>query len=150
MENGINNSDNIKLPLHKRTHWQTFRSAISEMCVYEKIDISVYDVTNVTCYTCTGNELKGKNVTFTTAENRSCWVSNNNYEMYEIPAKNNSGKYPFIGKFLFLSHNVNFDYWIFGDMKAELISEHSDVLENYKINPFGRYTITIGKRRKYH
>ena len=103
--------DKTNLPLHKRTHWRNLKSAVSKIAKNEKIDISSYDTSNITCYSCSGDELKGTNVTFSANERRSCWVSSNDYEMFEIPSKSNSEKdMPFVGNFLFLSHNVTYDY----------------------------------------
>ena len=143
-----------KTPLHKRTHWRNLRDAITDIAVYEKVNPAFYDFTNGVCYTCSGDELKGSNVTFTTSDTRSIWVGDNDYEMYEFPKKSNSshGDSSFLGDFVFLSHDTDYDYWVFGTMRASQSNydfshslNYTANTTQYTVNPLGTYTILYGK-----
>ena len=46
----------------------------------------------ITCYTCTGYDLQGSNVNYDTFNNYSCWVPNNDYDMYDIITQNKQNK----------------------------------------------------------
>lgn len=139
-----------KSPLHRRTHWRNLREIITEIAVYEGINISAYDFDNGVCYECSGDELKGKNVTFATSENRSCWIGDNDYEMYEFPKLGNAQR-PGFGSFIYLSHDTDYDYWTFGILQAMKSKRkyNADKVINtssaqYCINPLGTYTVTYG------
>lgn len=139
-----------KSPLHRRTHWRNLREIITEIAVYEGINISAYDFDNGVCYECSGDELKGKNVTFATSEDRSCWISDNDYEIYEFPKLGNA-QGSSLGRFLYISHDTDYDYWTFGILQAAKSKRQycADKAINtssaqYYINPLGTYTVTYG------
>ena len=72
----------------------------------------------------------------------ACWVDDNHYEVFEVPSKFNT--YPGYGKFLFLSHNKDFNYWTFGEMKFKLnynkTKNSTSTHDTAYYIPYGAYT----------
>lgn len=143
-----NEGDNMKRgtkdPLYKTVHWRKLRDIVSEVSSYEYINQASYNVNNIRCYHITGDELKGKNVRYNLPDNYSCWVSNNHYEMYEIPALSNA-KNSLDGNYLFLTHDLDFNYWIFGKMNTYTSSNDSKVGVFYDV--YGEYKISDNNKQ---
>ena len=139
----MSNSD---LPLYKTAHFRRLREIIIEIGKYENIDISGYDLMKIKAYYVYGESLKGHNVSYNTDNNKSCWVSNNHYEFYEIPMKSNEPN-SLYGNFMFFAYNKDFDYHLFGEMTVTLNKQSSikvkQIIETVKFNNYGRYKITF-------
>lgn len=78
----------------------------------------------------------------------SCWVSNNHYDVYEIPKVGH--EFEIEGEFIFLAHNTDFDYWLFGAMeyrinKSRSISERT-LFDTAEFLPFGSYDVITDGR----
>lgn len=97
--------------LHRRTHWRALKNTIFAIADIESKNLSSYDLANICCYSCYGNELQGKNIKFINDKGYSCFMEDNFYEMYEVPKKKDAKK-PY-GEYIFLAHNVAFNYWLF-------------------------------------
>jgi len=145
------NKNNI-LPLKDRAHFRRIREVISEIAKCENINILNYDLCDIQAYDTMGENLKGKNVSYNTEGNYSCWVGNNNYEMFEVPAKGNRKKSPY-GDFLFLAINKNYDYYLFGSMVVALDEYQStmlhSVIETVCYKPYGKYSIVFTDSENY-
>lgn len=78
---------------------------------------------------------------------RSSWVADNYYDFYEIPLKGNEFK--IVGDFIFLAHNIHFDYWIFGEMKYSIDESETkrtmSLVDNASFIPFGTYDVIVNK-----
>lgn len=88
-------------------------------------------------------------VLFKTVGN-SCWVSDNHYDMYEIPLKGK--EFQFEGKYYFLAHNTDFDYWVFGLMEYTIDTARTKLIKSLvdkaEFLPYGTYDIIVnGKQR---
>lgn len=144
-----NRNNYNETPLHKTVHWRRLKEIISEICAYEKIDTSNYNMNKITCYRTFGDEMKGPNVKYNIRGGTSCWVSDNKYEIFEIPKLSNKG-YAFTGNFIFIAHNVSFDYWLFGTMSVKL--DMQDLKVNHRVNEsvyfnlYGKYLIASNRR----
>lgn len=75
------------LPLHKTVHWRRLKEIIQLLAKLEQIDLKKFDLDHITCYRSLGIDLCGKNVQFKTKGNNAIWVSNNHYDVFEIPSK---------------------------------------------------------------
>lgn len=132
-------------PLYKTVHWRYFSNTAKYLCKYEGGSVTDYDFKNICCYTCLGCELQGSNVSYATNNNYSCWVDDNHYDYFEVPAVKNTKNYE--GEYLFLAHNTDFDYWLFGDMEYTINQKSTKkagyVVDNIVYNPCGKYDITI-------
>lgn len=125
---------------------------------YEAVSMENYDLDNITCYECTGETFKGYNVICSAGVGRSAWVNDNMYDVFEAPAIYNLGDYKFTGDFLYLAHNVDFDYWLFGKSNdtLTLVPSKNGVQpfsEKYTCTLCGRYSVIIGgisRRRKLY
>lgn len=80
--------------------------------------------------------MQGSNVNYDTFNNYSCWVPNNDYDMYEVPLYGDE-RSP-IGEYLFLTHNTNFDYWCFG--KLTCYTDCGGYIAADFV-PYGKYTV---------
>jgi len=117
------------LPLHKTVHFRRLRELITEASKQANIAIDKYDMKSITCYRTNGKGLMGSNVSFRKINSgRSCFVYDNNYEVYEIPCTTNKDK--FTGDYLLLVKNVSFEYYLL-------------VLMNYKIDLNGNFKTEI-------
>lgn len=112
-------SENNSIPLHQRIHFRKLREEFVCIANYETINPQDYNLKKIKAYTCYGQDLKGNNVSYNTRNGRSPWVNDNYYEMFEAPALSNLDSGPY-GDFLFLAHNVSFDFYIFGTMRVGL------------------------------
>lgn len=136
-------------PLHARTHWRTIRSVMNEIGKYENIIVSNYNLNDITCYECFGDTFKGNYVTYLSDADKSGWVSDNRYDVFEAPYHQNpKNEYAFTGDFLYLAHNLDFDYWIFGKSKDEVVytTSPSKYSEIFTYSLIGRYEITFGNK----
>lgn len=144
MTGHTSNSDN-SLPLHKTVHWRKFKEILKNLCNYEQINLNSYCTDNIICYTTTGDTFQGRNVNYKNKNNYSCFVSNNTYDIFEIASKGNSQKN--FGEYLFVAHNKNFNYWLFGKISDKLnvrkTKEQNRVIENVIIDCFGYYEIVF-------
>lgn len=133
-------------PLHKRAHFRRTREVITEIAKYEGINIQDYDLFAIRAYDTHGENLKGINVSYNTEGNYSCWVLDNRYDMFEVPAKTNEKGSPY-GEFLFFSFNQNFQYFQFGTMSVKLNIPETKrtrfITEKILYRPFGKYMITF-------
>ena len=139
-----------KAPLHKRVHWRTIRTIIRKLSKHEKINYNDYDLENINCRETLGTVLHGKNVKYDISEcDRSYFVTNNTYNVFEIPSLKNKKGSPY-GKFLILCENVNFGYWMFGTMTCELDVKESIrtriVRDSYSYDILGHYSIVDSDR----
>ena len=132
---------NNELPLHKTTHWRRLRGILNSLSSLEGVDLSTYNPEKIVCYRTIGSEMQGKNVKFHNTASRSCWVMDNHYDFYEIPKTGNEKNIE--GKFLFLAHNTDFDYWIFGQMEYRINKFSSSFSDNAEFLPYGTYDVTI-------
>lgn len=122
------------LPLHKTTHFRRLREAIVALCKKCNIDSSKYNLGRITCYRATGRDLNGKNtITRGTDRNRSCFVEDNSYEIYECPSTTNKEKA--IGEFLMIAHNTDFDYWIVTIFKYKIAIKGNKSYVNVSYSP---------------
>jgi hypothetical protein len=141
-----NMSKNIIPPLKDRAHFRKIREVITEIAKYEKINIQEYDFLSIRAYETYGENLKGKNVSYNTDGNYSCWVLDNNYNFFEVPAKTNEKGSPY-GEFLFFAHNIVHDYYQLGTMKVSLDKNKTIktkfVTEKIHFKPCGKYIITF-------
>lgn len=137
------NSNNDKKTLAQRTHWKKFRELLESLSRIENVHLSDYNSKDICCYTCLGDELLGVNVKFQTNGGMSCWVDDNTYDVYEIPAYSNTSK--MCGEFLYLAHNVSFDYWLFGEMTYRInrgkTAANKTLYETAYYIPYGAYTL---------
>lgn len=68
----------------------------------------------------------------------SCWVSNNTYTVYEIPAKHSSNTK---SRAVFLAKNNSFKYYLFGTMSIQKQGNR----EIIRFRPYGQYSIKFRK-----
>jgi hypothetical protein len=102
---------NRKQPeFHETVHWRKIRTTLSKIAQIENFDLSLYDTQNIRCYSCVGNDLEGRNVTYCTNDGASCFVGDNTYSVFEVPSLNNNDKSNFCGKHVFLAHDIPYDY----------------------------------------
>lgn len=140
-------------PLHTRTHWRRLRELLNMLCVYENINYNDYDTKNIVCRETSGSLLHGKNVKCDMCgSGRSYFVSDNTYDVYEIPSKRNEKGFPY-GTFLVLIHNTSFDYWLFGTLKCDLLRSKTlstkTVTDKYFYDIFGHYTISMTDKPQF-
>ena len=99
------------VPLHKATHFRRLRAVINAMAKKANVNISKYNLENMTCYRTNGENMLGKNTELRNFKNvYSCFVADNDYEIYECPNFRNKEKG--IGNFLMIAHNTSFNYWM--------------------------------------
>ena len=136
-------SNSNKKSLAQRTHWRRLKELLSFLSKIEKVQLSDYNSNNICCYSCLGDELTGVNVKFQTVGGMSCWVSDNSYDVYEVPSYTNTTK--MCGDFLFLAHNTSFDYWLFGEMTYRIstakTASNKVLYETAYYVPYGTYTV---------
>jgi len=136
-------------PLHKRTHFRRIREIITELSNYEGFNINSYDLFHIKAYETVGQNLKGKNVKYNIDNGYSCWVGDNRYEVFEVPAKSNRENSPY-GEFIYLAYNKSFQYYLFGKMQVELDVSTSKsnrfVNEDVYFRNYGKYSIVFGTR----
>ena len=130
-------------PLHKTTHFRRLRDVITALAKKAKLNISKYNLMNMRCYRCRGKNLHGKNVVTLNAisKSRSCFVKENDYEIYECPSTTNKEDY--VGNFLVVAHNTTFDYWMLILMNHSISIKNNkayvNVVYDPKINCFVNY-----------
>ncbi len=134
------------LPLHKRTHFRRMREIITEIAKYEGFNPNDYDLFNMSVYETVGENLKGKNVSYNIQGDYSCWVKDNKYDMFEVPATWNKKGSPY-GEFLYLAFNKSFDYYLFGKLDITLDTNASirerRIVENVYYKSYGKFDITF-------
>jgi hypothetical protein len=134
------------IELSDRAHFRRVREVISEIAEYEGININNYDLYNIRAYDTHGENLKGKNVTYNTEGNYSCWVLDNRYDMFEVSSKSNK-KGSSYGNFIFFSFNQGFQYFQFGLLDVHLDVEETKhsrfITEKVHYKPYGKYNITF-------
>jgi hypothetical protein len=134
--------------LYSKIHFRKMREVVSEIADYEGIDISEYDLFKMKVYETSGENLKGKNVSYEVMDNSSCWVKDNRYVMVEIPSKTNRGNSVY-GDFLFLAYNNSYNYHLFGKMSVSndqyQTKRTKHLIEKVSIKPYGRYDVVLGK-----
>jgi hypothetical protein len=86
-----------------------------------------------------GQDMKGQNVSYNVKDNCSCWVNNNEYEIFEVPMKQNI-KQPY-GEYLILAYNKNFKYYIFGKMTIRAAFYSNRLNEKVSFKIFGQYSV---------
>lgn len=95
--------------------------------------------------------MQGGNAIFKTYGGASCFVSNNYYEIYEVPARSNHYKSNLEGKFLLFAKNTDFNYWLVADMFYSINYKSTNknyyLADSVKINPKGYYTISSNKNQ---
>lgn len=130
--------------LVKTVHWRRIKNTAYTIMDMAGIDESAYNFDNICCYTCTGIDLQGYNVTYSNGKNKSCWVDDNAYTVFEIPAKSNIGE-PFEGWFFVLAQNTSFDYWVASAMRYDLRVSASKrlnkVVDDVMFRPIGQFTV---------
>ena len=119
--------------LYKTVHWRRLRKTVRLITKMEEINLSPFDLEHIKCYQTYGFELQGKNTVVENTRKRSCFVGNNQYDVFEIPTLDNVGQ--LYGTFLVLTHNTSYDYWVLCRME---IKENGT-----KIKPFGFYDVVI-------
>jgi len=143
-QNSNNNKYN-KPVFHKTVHWRKMKAVIKAFAKYENIDINEYNLNKITCYQSLGDSFHGNNVRFSNAQNASCFVFDNRYDMFEIPSVKNSGK--LVGNFMFLAHNTSFDYWVFGTFKHSIDKGETKrrriLVEEVSYNCCGYYSLSF-------
>jgi hypothetical protein len=137
-------------PLHKTVHWRRLRDLIQMLCDYEHINCNDYDLQHIVCRKTIGSMLHGHNVSYDMCDNgRSYFVTDNNYEVFEIGKKTNK-KNSIYGSFLVLIHNTDFNYWLFGNMKVGLNANKSRATqilsEKYFYDILGQYNVTLSEK----
>lgn len=136
--------------LHQTTHWRKLRNIIRELAKFEGVETAIknYNTEKITCYSAHGEQLQGENSEFFTKEGRSCWVSDNSYDVYEIPKVGRERNIE--GEYYILVHNTDFDYWIFGKMTYTInrneTKRQSKLIDRVKFLPYGRYQIISTER----
>jgi len=146
---------NNNVPLNARVHYRRTKEIITAVGNYEGIKLDAFDLNHITCYATLGDNLKGNTVSYSNSStHESCWVSDNQYEIFEVPAKNNFNKYNFCGSFLFLAHDIDYDYWLFGTLKDTInyseTKKKKDLVENVSYYVYGKYQISIGQNSSSH
>lgn len=135
-------------PLHKTVHWRKMRNLLRILCEYENINYSLYDFESINCRRTYGDLLKGSNITCDIHDkNRSYFVNDNTYDVFEIPKRGKKGQ--FYGSFLVLIHNTSYDYWLFGKMVCSLNRNESirlkTVKDRYFYDILGHYSVCFGE-----
>lgn len=140
------------IPLHKRAHYRRTREVITEIAKHEKVQIRNYDLFNMRVFDTFGESLIGHNVSYNTPNDQSCFVEDNQYDVFEVPHKDNKNMWPY-GKFLVLIFNSSFDYYFFGEMTVNLDREESIrnrfPEEHYHYKMYGRYTIVFETNKNF-
>jgi hypothetical protein len=135
------------IPLHKRIHYRKVREAITELAEYEGFRVSDYDLFKMTVYETTGENMKGKNVSYNISNGRSCFVYDNKYDIVEVPRNSNRQGSPY-GEFLFFIYNKSFQYHMFGSLKVTLderkTRETGMIHESVYFKNHGKYEIVFG------
>jgi len=90
--------------------------------------------------------LIGYTATFKTSSGRSLWVTNNHYEVFEVPSFTNHSQYKAEGDFLVFAHNTDFDYWVLTRLKYSINLEESKrkmkVVDRATYIPIGMYNVS--------
>jgi hypothetical protein len=137
-------SKNNSIPLHKRAHFRRTREVITQIAKHENVNINDYDLLTIKAYSTVGENLKGKNVTYNTANGDSIWVLDNRYDIFEVPSINNFKGSPY-GEFLYFAFNDSFDYYLFGRMTVTLQKEETMrtrfITEKIYFDPKGKFDI---------
>ena len=135
--------------LSESTHWRTMRKMVFKpLMTYENIDISQYNLYNVTCYSVLGAEVQGSNVKCETANNYTPFVYSDTYDVYEVPKKSNSQSYNGVeGEFLTFAHDTTNDYWLMTDLEYKIDKEKTlnstYLTTEITYSPWGYYSISI-------
>lgn len=74
----------------------------------------------------------------------SPFVNSNTYDIFEIPDRKRR-KFPLLGNFLIVAHNVTYDHWIFARMRYSLDFEksiqHDKLYESVSYSVMGSYDL---------
>lgn len=144
------NNNYSQKPLHKTVHFRRLREVLHLLTEKEGVNLKDYDVNNIRCYQTYGLELKGKNVTVTNVPNsRTCFVSNNKYDMFEIPSvKNKKGSC--VGKFLVLIKNVSFNYYMLAELEYKILgTKNGHLVDEAVFYVYGQYSIESNTKRQF-
>ena len=108
-------------------------------------DINRYDCNSLVNYQCQGYDLIGSTCN-TKDSRRHFLVTNNHYDVWEIPLKSNNGL-RMTGTFLVLIYNVDFGCWYFAKMKHHFtISDHDIIKEIVSYCCYGELRISYNER----
>ena len=128
---------------HKTTHWRRLREIIvSARFEGEETPFKIIIQIKITCYSVLRMNNFKVNLNSSLKEGHLCWVSDNSYDVYEIPK---IGKeYKIEGEYYILVHNTDFDYWIFGKKMTYTINRNEtkktrSLVDRVKFLPYGRY-----------
>lgn len=141
------NSDNSR-ELKDSVHWRRFKELATSFYTLERVDKSEYNFNNICCYTCIGDELQGDNVNYSVSDGYSCFVYDNRYDFFEIPKYSNQK--PYAGEYMFIAHNTDFDYWVFGEMKYTIRDNFESTVrlnDRATFVPYGKYNVIVDGRR---
>lgn len=130
---------NNKLPLYKVAKFRRIRQIVTSIARHEKINISLYNLEKIYCYRSHGRDLNGRRVSSNVVDDRFFLVSNNLYEVYEIPNKSNTK--PYTGQYLVLFYNTDFDYYILARMNHKVNISNGTLNESANFYAYGKYDI---------
>lgn len=132
--------------LQNGAHFRVIRSMLRDLANQELINLSEYDCQNICVFKVCGYDYREKNVIFTnTYNNESCFVTDNLYEIIEVPYIHNQRSSCY-GKFLTLAHNVTVYTDGTGADRYFLIK--LNVLNNIvKIYVYGEYQLKYANTR---
>lgn len=131
---------NNEVPLYKVAKFRRIRQIVNCISKYEKIDMSGYNLENIRCYRAHGSDLNGRNVKTNVKNRRHFLVSNNLYEVYEIPHFSNSKARPYTGNYLVLFYNTSFDYYVFATMNHDMTVK-DNIKESTEYYCYGKYEV---------
>lgn len=130
--------------LSKRVHWRRIKNIYKLLGSIENIDLSKYNFSKITCYSCYGDTFQGKNVKYYTNKGFAAFVDDNKYDIFEASA--NSNFKPAYGKSLLLAYNSSFDYWVLTDLSVYIdkasVEKTDCIYETARIKPYGMYTLS--------
>lgn len=147
---------NTMLPLHETVHYRRLRETITLIAKKYNVDLSKYNLNKIRCYRTNGNDLIGSNCKFVgISPNRSCFVDDNYYEIYECPCTTN--KHAFVGKYLLFVKNVSYNYYLLVEMNYSISAANGKARTNIVYKPIAccgmtvnHSKITIDKWGKYY
>ena len=130
------------LPLHKTVHYRRLRETITLISKNCNVDLSKYNLNKIRCYRTNGNDLMGGNCSFVgISPNRSCFVHNNDYEIYECPRTTN--KHAFVGKYLLFIKNTSFNYYMLIEMSYSISATNGKTKTSIVYKPLVCCGITV-------
>lgn len=93
----------------------------------EEINPNKYNFDKITFYTCQGYDLIGSSCN-THDSRRHFLVTNNHYEVWELPKRSNKGL-RMTGDYMVLFRNVDFGCWYLAEMKHKFIKNSKSIIE---------------------